>query len=262
MTTENATPQQDKTPSVPQAQEQAGSSFGPSHCSTFCFGKTVLSLFDFSGNWSLPYREAGANVVQVDLKHGIDVMEIDCAWLTENVLEEFGTVDGILAAPPCTDFSVSGAQYWPTKDADGRTEKSLELVRQVLRCVDFLKPDWWAMENPVGRLNTLMPELKEYGPWWFQPCDYGDPYTKKTGLWGRFTPPLPLFIGGDKSVKPERVCSQGSWLMKLGGKSERTKELRSVTPMGFARAFFAANSWQEDNLSNAGDDLHPPGGKH
>lgn len=29
--------------------------------------------------------------------------------------------------------------------------------------------------------------------------------------------------------------------MKLGGKSERTKELRSMTPLGFAKAFFEAN---------------------
>jgi hypothetical protein len=27
----------------------------------------------------------------------------------------------------------------------------------------------------------------------------------------------------------------------LGGKSERTKELRSITPMGFAKAFYEAN---------------------
>jgi hypothetical protein len=29
--------------------------------------------------------------------------------------------------------------------------------------------------------------------------------------------------------------------MQLGGKSERTKKLRSVTPQGFAKAFFEAN---------------------
>jgi hypothetical protein len=33
--------------------------------------------------------------------------------------------------------------------------------------------------------------------------------------------------------------------MKLGGKSERTKELRSETPVGFARAFFLANQMKE-----------------
>jgi hypothetical protein len=42
-------------------------------------------------------------------------------------------------------------------------------------------------------------------------------------------------------VDPTRVCGQGSWLMKLGGKSEKTKELRSMTPMGFAYAFYEVN---------------------
>jgi hypothetical protein len=208
-------------------------------------GRTILSLFDHSGNWSRPYAEAGGNVVLIDLKHGIDVMDINETWLMENVMDAYGTVDGILAAPPCTDFAVSGAQYWPAKDKSGQTAKSLELVRQVLRCVEFCKPDWWAMENPVGRLNTLLPELARFGPQYFQPHDFGDPYTKKTGLCGRYTPPLPLFVVGDNSVEPVRACSQGSWLMKLGGKSERTKTLRSATPMGFAYAFAAANCWPQ-----------------
>jgi hypothetical protein len=30
-----------------------------------------------------------------------------------------------------------------------------------------------------------------------------------------------------------------------GGKSERTKTARSTTPMGFARAFFEVNCWQD-----------------
>ena len=202
--------------------------------------KTILSLFDFSGNWSRPYAEAGHNVVQIDVKLGIDVMELSATWLMENVMDSYGTVDAILAAPPCTDFSVSGAQYWPAKDKDGRTEKSVELVRQVLRCVDFCKPDWWVLENPVGRIDKLVPELGR--PWFFDPCDFGDAYTKRTGLWGKFLPPLPLFAG-DHSVKPVRACSQGSWLQTLGGKSERTKTLRSATPKGFAYAFYCANNW-------------------
>ena len=212
-------------------------------------GRTILSLFDYSGAWSRPYSEAGANVVKIDIKLGMDVMNLSETWLVENVLDVYGPVGGILAAPPCTDFAVSGAQYWPAKDKSGQTRKSLELVRQVLRLVEYLRPDWWAIENPVGRLNTLLPDLKQYGPWYFNPCDFGDPYTKRTGLWGNYVPPLPLFIGGDRSVKPVRVCSQGSWLQKLGGKSERTKELRSMTPMGFACAFAVANCWPETSPS-------------
>ena len=69
----------------------------------------------------------------------------------------------------------------------------------------------------------------------FNPCDFGDAYTKRTLLWGEFTLPQKT------PVEPVRVCSQGSWIQKLGGKSARTKMLRSMTPAGFARAFFEAN---------------------
>lgn len=202
---------------------------------------TVLSLFDHSGNWPRPYAEQGHNVISLDLKSGVDIASIDCQWLADNVLDDYGAVDAVLAAPPCTDFARSGAQYWPAKDADGRTEASVHLVRQVMRAVNFLQPKFWAMENPVGRLNRCVPELAKFGPWYFDPCDFGDPYTKRTGLWGTFTAPLPLFVGRNLSVEPVRSCAQGSWLQRLGGSSERTKELRSETPMGFAYAFAAAN---------------------
>jgi hypothetical protein len=198
--------------------------------------KTLLSLFDYTGNWSFPYAENGWTVFQVDIKHGIDILDINTEWLYENIFDDApnGTVNGILAAPPCTDFASSGAQYWKQKDADGRTEKSLALVKQVFKIVDVCLPDFWAMENPVGRLPKLLPELSK--PWYFQPYWFGDAYVKKTGLWGNFNKPEITNV-----VKPEKVCQQGSWIMKLGGKSEHTKELRSQTPEGFAWAFYAAN---------------------
>jgi hypothetical protein len=31
-------------------------------------------------------------------------------------------------------------------------------------------------------------------------------------------------------------------MMKLGGKSQRTKDIRSATPRGFAKAVYAANA--------------------
>lgn len=199
---------------------------------------TVLSMFDYTGNWPRPYEEAGYNVIQLDKKHGIDINDLNYEWLIENIFEEFETVDIVLAAPDCTHLAGSGAQYGKKKDADGRTEQALELVYQVLRTVDACRPQIWALENPVGRLPQLVPQLGK--PWYFQPWWYGDPYTKKTGLWGNFNNHLPK-----NEVKPIRACSEGSWLMKLGGKSEKTKELRSATPVGFAKAFFMANQLKE-----------------
>lgn len=190
--------------------------------------KTILSFYDYSGAWSEPYVEAGYYVVRIDIKRGQD------ARLFEFIR---GPVHGILAAPPCTDFSGSGAQYWPAKDASGETVTSLALVDAALRAVAIYRPLWWALENPVGRLNRWLGKPRMY----FQPWEFGDAYTKKTALWGEFNTALVR-----RPVEPvmyeTSTGKRGSWFFaKLGGKSERTKELRSITPAGFARAFFEAN---------------------
>lgn len=187
-------------------------------------GKVILSLFDYSGNWCKPYKDAGYQTYQVDIKLDIDILQLEKSCFP------FEKCHGILAAPPCTDFASSGAQYWAQKDLDGRTEQSLKLVDKTLEIVSWFNPSWWALENPVGRLSKLRPHLGN--PWYFQPHWYGDAWTKKTGLWGKFNKDLP---------KCEVDPDPNSWIMKLGGKSERTKELRSMTPPGFAFAFFLAN---------------------
>ena len=183
--------------------------------------KTILSLCDYSGAWSKPYREAGYNVIQIDLQHGQDV----------RLLEYPGKVHGILAAPPCTHLAASGARWWKEKGETALLE-SLAVADACLRYVALCNPRWWALENPVGRLSRY------YGKpaFTFDPCDFGDPYTKKTHLWGNFTPPLPLFIGGDKSIEP----SEGSKMHRLPPSIYRAN-LRSETPAGFAEAFFKSN---------------------
>jgi hypothetical protein len=197
----------------------------------------ILSLFDFSGNWSRPWKDAGYNVLQVDIKHDINILELEVDDIP------FDSVYGILAAPPCTDFASSGAQYWKAKDLDGRTAHSLAMVDKVLEFVKYYEPTFWALENPVGRLSKLRPTLGN--PWYFQPHEFAgwctskeqqehERYTKKTGLWGKFNKPAKIDPGNNPN---------NDWIMRLGGKSERTKELRSMTPTGFAIAFFEANKF-------------------
>ena len=67
----------------------------------------------------------------------------------------------------------------------------------------------------------------------FNPCDYGDAYKKRTLLWGNFNTNL--------KKNPVEPVIPSPLHQKLGGKSAKTKELRSITPPGFARAFFEAN---------------------
>jgi len=220
--------------------------------------KTILDLCGGTGAWSRSYSKAGYNVFIVDPQ---DIREDTLAGLIKMDVREFwkalyanqvlrvqrqeggvvqfykfgpGDIQGILCAPPCTHFAGSGAQYWKEKDADGRTQDHLSIVDACLNVVDFFKPVWWVMENPVGRLGKLRPELGK-PKMYFQPYEYGDPWTKKTCLWGNFN-------GPEKNpVEPRRYTKQGSWTQRLGGKSMRTKRLRSITPQGFANAFFEAN---------------------
>lgn len=199
----------------------------------------VISLFDFTGNWSKYFALDGYDVTLVDIKHGIDIF----TWEPPA-----GQIDGILAAPPCTAFSVSGSQFWATKDADGRTAEALRLVDRCLELIDQINPRWWILENPVGRLGRLRPAHLGKAKIIIDPCDYAgyapdpqtDAYTKKTCLWGKFS------MGPDAPVPPVIYQTadgkRGSWQwLKLGGKSERTKEIRSTTPLGMAYATWLGN---------------------
>lgn len=177
---------------------------------------TVLSLCDYTGNWSKPYLDAGYDVRRVDLKHGDDVRLF-------KVLPH--PVRGILAAPPCTHLAGSGARWWKEKGEAALLE-SLALVDACLRVVMVHDPIWWCLENPVGRLVHYLgkPAMT------FHPSDYGDPWTKKTLLWGKFRKPV------RRPVAP----SEGSKMHLMAPSPERAA-LRSETPHGFCNAFFEAN---------------------
>lgn len=187
---------------------------------------TIISLCDFTGAWSSPYLEAGYEVIQVDIKHGYD------ARLFKRLPYP---VRGVLAAPPCTHLASSGAAWWEKKGEAALLE-AMAVVDACLRIIVAHDPLWWVLENPVGRLRHYLGEPEMM----FDPRDYGDDYTKKTCLWGRFKKPLkrpvpvPAVRPGSHAID-EWHKRQGTW-----DRSNR-QALRSITPAGFARAFFNAN---------------------
>jgi len=253
--------------------------------------RTLLSLFDYTGTWFEPFYKAGWNVIQWDIQIA-EFMDINLLDSAQTVLDQFEHVDGIIAAVPCTDFACSGARWFKAKDESGQTEESIELVRQVMRLVDLFKPTdydyegtfFWAIENPVGRLQKLTGLPVQY---YFQPYEFADwldisekdlkeldrirakngvgvtskeadlilrtnTYTKKTGLWGSFNDPE------KKPIPPVKGSPQGSVMQRYGGKSEKTKNIRSVTPEGFAKAFYEANKnrvWESEDIFIQPDEL-------
>ncbi len=181
----------------------------------------ILDLCGGTGSWSKPYLEAGYRVELVDVLSGSDV----------RLLRRIRGVHGILAAPPCTMFCrMRMCRGRPTEE---QFREALSVVDACLRVIVAAQPLWWALENPVGYLRDWLgdPQLE------FHPCDYGDPWTKRTWVWGRFQSP----------AKTRRVQSEGSLVKQHvpGSRRQtgiaRTQSERSATPPGFATAFFEAN---------------------
>jgi len=240
----------------------------------------LIDLFDHSGHVAEPYKRNNWHVLQVDIKNGIDILEWDykgsifdwmstCRYSEPNC--EF--VFGILAAIPCTHYALSGAAHFAEKDADGRTEEMNKLCDKTKEIIDWVHSRFnllfWKVENPMSRIHKLNTWLGKV-QFKFNPCDFagykilestkecqyllslGDKkmidvpksdlkkitefglYNKQTWLWGKFNKPNRQYIPPVWKDSPMHVL--------YGGKSERTKELRSVDPKGFAEAFYQSNN--------------------
>ncbi|MDB4351963.1 hypothetical protein OAA60_00855 [Porticoccaceae bacterium] len=216
----------------------------------------VLSLFDYTGIMVAPWVEAGHSAVIVDeqLKGGLSqggmLAKLGCD-VRDIRLYVTGKPDILFGFPPCTDLAGCGAKHWAKKRA-ANPEFQVEAVA-LCRVVESLGNYWdipWMMENPVSALSTLWRKPDH----WIQPWEYGgylpvddvhpeypeyimprDAYPKKTGIWcgNGFALPdkKPVDVGPGYSTQYK----------KLGGKSLKTKNIRSATPRGFARAVYLAN---------------------
>ena len=150
-------------------------------------------------------------------------------------------VYGILAAPPCTHFSIACNRLWEQKDKDGRTIEGLKTLIACMKIIAYAKPRFWVLENPVGRTKQFLgpPDYK------FEPWEFGWPTKKKTYLWGDFNKDMqkapyqgPLYKVEEIDYLAKNLFEQ--WDIRETDHSCRAA-IRSITPPGFAQAFFKAN---------------------
>lgn len=188
--------------------------------------KIILDLCGGTGSWSLPYKEAGYEVINVtfpiyNVLHYIDLMP-------ENVY-------GILAAPPCTMFSMARTTAKTPRDFVG----AMKIVKACLEIIWTARANgglkFWALENPTGYLRQFLgkPALT------FHPYEFGDSYKKSTDLWGYFNElkKKPVVLT-EKEIKDSRVNTRP--LPKIKGLS--VADRRAITPRGFAEAFYKVNN--------------------
>jgi hypothetical protein len=199
--------------------------------------KIILDLCGGTGAWSRPYKEAGYDVRNITLPR----WDVTCYFTSDNYVcfvydgqmnIQISKIYGILAAPPCTMFSLARTRAKKPRDFN----EGMEVVRA---CLDIIwkvreekKLAFWALENPMGYLRQFLGKP----PLTFNPCDYGDPYTKKTDLWGYYNEPKkhPVKLDADTIA---RLKINNRILPGKGSIATR----RAITPKGFANAFFKAN---------------------
>ena len=133
--------------------------------------KIILHLCADTGSDTRPYSyDDEYQVIRIGSEIGV-----------ENFVPPNG-VYGIIANPPCTEFSRARSGGKARLGDSG-----MFLVNECQRIIETCKKQgglkFWVIENPAtGALRNFLGKPNYvYQPWW-----YGSPWTKKKALWGEF----------------------------------------------------------------------------
>jgi len=144
----------------------------------------VLELFAGSRSIGKAAESLGYNVFSSDLTdfdnidYSVDILDFDINKIPFKP-------DIIWASPPCTYFSVASiGRHW-NKDNTPKTDNAIfgvRVVKKTISIIKQLKPKYWYIENPRGKLRKLefMKGLPRTTIWY---CKYGDKRAKPTDIW-------------------------------------------------------------------------------
>jgi hypothetical protein len=142
-----------------------------------------------------------------------------------------GCWDLMIAHPPCTHLSVSGAAHFKEKRIDGRQQSAISFFMMLAKS----EIPMIAIENPICIMSSLYRKPDQI----IQPYMFGHKETKATCLWLKGLPPLK----STHDLKAETMALPENERMRLHylpPSADRWKE-RSKTYQGVADAM--ANQW-------------------
>jgi hypothetical protein len=155
--------------------------------------------------------------------HGHDIFTIDndasldpdiCDSVTYLCKEDYPfTPDILWASPPCQGFSVAAIGKNWNHDNTPKTDSAklgMQLAQETLRVIDELKPRWWFIENPRGKLRK-MPFMQNLIRHTVTYCQYGDTRMKPTDIWTNAT-----------WWKPRQMCKNGDKCHESAPRGSRT----------------------------------------
>ena len=243
--------------------------------------KIILDLCGGTGSWSRPYKEAGYTVKLITLpefdvtkwRQYPEIMNTldnvygilaapPCTMFSfarTNAKKPRDLDEGMKCVRACLDI------IWLSMETIGPTTNKKPFTLK-----------FWALENPYFGLlkNFLGKPAFIFDPW-----EFGDGYQKRTALWGNFNEPKKSPIPMTEEAKAKAKAKTNSFIHKLSlmpsatikedaplrykiahekarvkfdylkskdihpeafGKLDRQTR-RSITPVGFAKAFYEAN---------------------
>ena len=136
----------------------------------------------------------------------------------------------MIAHPPCTHLSVSGARWFTEGKKDYKLrEDALEFVRKLMEA----EIKYIAVENPVSVISSQIRKPDQL----IHPWQFGHPEEKRTCLWLKNLPKLiPTNDVYDEMMKLPKKERHKIWWMGSGHSAER-----SITYQGWADAM--ADQW-------------------
>lgn len=143
--------------------------------------------------------------------------------------------DLMIAHPPCTHLSVSGARHFEAKRLDGRQQSAVSFFMALIKA-DIPRI---AVENPVCIMSSLYRKPDQI----IQPWQHGHGETKATCLWLKGLPTL---------TPTQIVEGRDDRIHRLPPTADRWK-IRSATYPGIAAAM--AEQWGQDTLRTETDRL-------
>lgn len=227
--------------------------------------KRAVFLYDRTGIMAKPWLDAGYECWLFDGQHQSGIHRdgnlvkvgvwFDPGKIIEHakmILSAVKSACFVFGFPECTDLTVAGAKHFKKKFSENPLFQEYAIALcDLVRVVGNLFSCPYGFENP--KWNVLSTKYRKFD-FSFDPCDFGgylpiddahplypevypgrDAYNKGTAIWIGNGFKIPR----TKRIEPEFKENPG-W-KKCGGKSLKTKNIRSATPRGFARATFEAN---------------------
>lgn len=207
---------------------------------------TVISMFDVSGKMVQPWLDAGYECWIIDNQHppayatgGVTKegnlhkvnWDLTKPWLCPVDKTRIAFVSAFL---PCDHLAVSGSRWFKGKGLR-KLAVSVEMFATAAEFCEWVDAPYM-IENPVSNIASHWRKPDYYfDPYYFTGYNIDDNYTKKTSLWV-----------GNGFVMPDKNMIEGlpepdDRIHKCAPGPDR-HNIRSATPLGFAKAVFQANA--------------------